>query len=60
MSRPMTQKPNPHSDGEKANTPDKHRNDRARWKDHDQPDDPRTGRPDPDQDYPDARDSVPR
>ena len=26
----------------------------------DQPDDPRTGRPDPDQDYPDARDSVPR
>lgn len=60
MSRPMTQKSNPHSDGEKANTPDKHRNDKARWKDHDQPDDPRTGRPDPDQDYPDARDSVPR
>ncbi|MCR6628327.1 hypothetical protein [Pseudoxanthomonas japonensis] len=60
MSRPMTQKPNPHSDGEKANTPDKHRNDKARWKDHDQPDAPRTGRPDPDQDYPDARDSVPR
>ncbi|WP_394695227.1 hypothetical protein [Pseudoxanthomonas japonensis] len=60
MSRPMTQKPNPHSDGEKANTPDKHRNYKARWKDHDQPDAPRTGRPDPDQDYQDARDSVPR
>lgn len=25
------------SDQDKANTPDKHRNDNARWKDHDMP-----------------------
>lgn len=31
---------NPHSDGEKANTPDRHRNDKATWKEHDQPDTP--------------------
>jgi len=56
----MTHKPNPHSDGEKANTPDKHRNGEARWKDHDQPEAPRTDRPDVEKDYPDARDGVPR
>lgn len=52
--------PNHHSDEAKAHTPDKLRNDNARWKDHDQPDEPRTGRPDPELDYPDARESVPR
>lgn len=53
---------NPHSDGEKANTPDKHRNDDATWKDHDQPDIPHEDKEprDPDRDYPDARDTVPR
>ena len=52
----------PHSDGEKANTPDKHRNDKATWKDHDQPDIPHEDKEprDPEQDYPDARDTVPR
>jgi len=52
--------PNRHSDEAKAHTPDKLRNDNARWKDHDQPDEPRKGRPDPERDYPDARESVPR
>ena len=47
-------RPNPHSDEAKAHTPDRLRNDRARWKDHDQPDEPRSGRPDPERDYPDA------
>lgn len=53
---------NPHSDGEKANTPDKHRNDEATWKDHDQPDIPHEDKEprDPNRDYPDARDTVPR
>lgn len=60
MSQPLTHKPNPHSDGEKANTPDKHRNDKARWKEHDQPEAPRKDRPDPEKDYPDAREGVPR
>ena len=52
----------PHSDGEKANTPDKHRNDKATWKDHDQPDIPHEDKEprDPEQDYPDARETVPR
>ncbi|SDQ66892.1 hypothetical protein SAMN05428982_2039 [Pseudoxanthomonas sp. CF385] len=60
MSQPLTHKPNPHSDGQKAHTPDKHRNDKAQWKDHDQPDEPRTDRPDPEKDYPGARESVPK
>ncbi|WP_372018111.1 hypothetical protein [Pseudoxanthomonas sp. 10H] len=46
---------NAHSDQGKAHTPDRHRTESARWKDHDQPDEPRDGRPDPEQDYPDAR-----
>ena len=53
-------RPNEHSDAAKPDTPDKYRNDKARWKEHDQPDAPRTDRPDPEQDYPGARDSVPR
>lgn len=60
MTQPLTHKPNPHSDGEKANTPDKYRNDKAHGKEHDQPDDPRTDGPDPERDYPGARGSVPR
>lgn len=60
MTQSLTHKPNPHSDGEKANTPDKYRNDKAHGKEHDQPDDPRTDGPDPERDYPGARDSVPR
>ena len=53
---------NPHSDGEQANTPGRHRNDNATWKDHDQPDIPHEDKAprDPDKDYPDARDTVPR
>lgn len=60
MTQPLTHKPTPHSDGETANTPDKYRNDKAHGKEHDQPDDPRTDGPDPERDYPGARDSVPR
>jgi len=60
MSRAPTHTPNPHSDGQKANTPDRHRNDGAHWKEHDQPEAPRTGRPDPEKDYPDAREKAPR
>lgn len=45
---------NPHSDSQKSHTPDKLRNDHAKWKEHDQPDVPRgTGRRDPERDYPD-------
>ncbi len=33
------------SDQDKANTPDKHRNDNARWKDHDMPDAKHNARP---------------
>ncbi|MEA5668473.1 hypothetical protein VA603_13070 [Stenotrophomonas sp. MH1] len=33
------------SDQDKANTPDKHRNDKARWKDHDMPDADHTAHP---------------
>lgn len=45
---------NPHSDGQKAHTADRLRNDKARWKEHDQPDVPRgTGRRNPERDYPD-------
>lgn len=53
---------NPHSDGEQANTPDRHRNEKATWKDHDQPDIPHEDKAprDPHKDYPDARDTVPR
>jgi hypothetical protein len=39
----------PASDQEKAHTPDTHRTDTARWKDHDMPDEPRErGHADPD------------
>lgn len=48
------QRGNPHRDQQKAHTADRLRNDRARWKEHDQPDVPRgTGRRDPERDYPD-------
>jgi hypothetical protein len=60
MSSPRTPAPNPHSDGQKANTRDKHRNDDAHGKEPDQPEAPRTGRPDPEKDYPDTREKVPR
>lgn len=62
MNRNSPNKPNSHSDGAKANTPDKFRNDGARWKDHDQPDTPesRKERRAPESDYPDVRESVPR
>lgn len=50
----------PNRDQEKALTPDKLRNDKARWKDRDQPDQSDDNLPDPERDYPDARDSVPR
>ncbi len=33
------------SDQDKANTPDKHRNDKAQWKDHDMPDAEHNARP---------------
>ena len=52
--------PNQHSHTSKAQTPDTLRNDKARWKDHDQPEAPRDGRPDPDRDYPDAGVGAPR
>lgn len=39
---PQQRKPEgPASDQEKADTPDRHRNDDARWKDRDMPDEPR-------------------
>ncbi|MCL6710983.1 hypothetical protein M8R20_28695 [Pseudomonas sp. R2.Fl] len=45
---------NPDSDEQKAHTADRLRNDKARWKEHDQPDVPRgTGRRNPERDYPD-------
>jgi|GEM_PF-6720739 len=45
---------NHESDQKKPHTPDKIRNDKATWKDHDQPDVPRgTGERDPERDYPD-------
>ena len=48
------QRENPHGGQQKAHTADRLRNDRARWKEHDQPDVPRgTGRRDPERDYPD-------
>nr|WP_295374789.1 hypothetical protein [Pseudoxanthomonas sp.] len=51
---PPSPRGNPEGDQQKAHTPDRLRNDRARWKDHDQPDVPRgTGRRDPERDYPD-------
>ncbi|KAF1690292.1 hypothetical protein [Pseudoxanthomonas koreensis] len=53
-------RPNPESDLSKPPATDRLRNDKARWKDHDQPDDPRDNRPDPENDYPGARESVPR
>lgn len=51
---------NPESDRARPFTPDRLRNDKALWKDHDQPDAPRDNRPDPEKDYPDARESAPR
>ena len=59
MNTPTRTRPNRHSDEAKARTADTLRNDRARWKDHDQPDEPRTGRPDPEHDYPDAQAGSP-
>ncbi|WP_374012119.1 hypothetical protein [Pseudoxanthomonas koreensis] len=56
---PRTPEHNPESDQAKAFTPDRLRNDKARWKDRDQPDDPPDG-PDPDRDYPDATVPDPR
>lgn len=52
--------PNPESDQAKDATPSKLRNDKARWKDRDQPDPPRKHPPDPERDYPNAREGVPR
>lgn len=44
---------NPESDQQKAHTPDRLRNDRAKWKEPDQPDDPEAGkRRNPERDYP--------
>jgi hypothetical protein len=54
MNDPPRTRPNRHSDEAKARTADTLRNDHARWKEHDQPDEPRGGRPDPERDYPDA------
>ena len=55
-----TPQSNPEGDQAKSHTPDKLRNDKARWKDHDQPDTPRKDGPDPERDYPDAREGVSR
>ena len=60
MNRTLKHQDNAHSDSAKADTPDKHRNDIARWKDHDQPEDTDSPKPDPERDYPGARDKVPR
>jgi hypothetical protein len=57
---PPATRPNRRSDEAHVPAADKLRNDKARWKDHDQPDDPRSDRPDPEHDYPDAGTSVPR
>ncbi|WP_144409236.1 hypothetical protein [Pseudoxanthomonas suwonensis] len=51
---------NRRSDEAKAIGPDKLRNDKALWKDHDQPDTRHPQRPDPEKDYPDAGVAVPR
>ena len=60
MNRTRTHRDNAHSDSAKADTPDKHRNEKARWKDHDQLQDRDSPKPDPEQDYPGAQDAVPR
>jgi hypothetical protein len=60
MNRTRTHRDNAHSDSAKADTPDKHRNEKARWKDHDQLQDRDSPKPDPEQDYPGAHDAVPR
>lgn len=49
-------RPNEHSDAAKPDTPDKYRNDKARWKEPVPPEP--EGRPDPERDYPDAQDTV--
>lgn len=59
MKRTPTHRDNAHSDSAKADTPDKHRNEKARWKDHDQLQDRDSQKPDPERDYPGARDAVP-
>ena len=58
MGNPRNE-PNRRSEQARPGTPDRLRNDHARWKDHDQPDVPRGGRPDPDRDYPDAEVGAP-
>ncbi len=60
MTQTPEHRPNEHGDRGKPNTPDRFRNDKARWKEHDQPDDPRDNQPDPERDYPDAEAGVPR
>lgn len=52
--------PRTNRDQDKTVSPDKLRNDKAVWKAPDQPDPPRRNPPDPDRDYPGARESVPR
>ncbi|MCH2091010.1 MAG: hypothetical protein MK141_05445 [Pseudoxanthomonas sp.] len=51
-------RPNEHSDAAKPDTPDKYRNDKARWKEPVPPEATPEGRPDPERDYPDAQDTV--
>lgn len=51
-------RPNEHSDAAKPDTPDKYRNDKARWKEPVPPEATPEGRPDPECDYPDAQDTV--
>ena len=51
-------RPNEHSDAAKPDTPDKYRNDKARWKEPVPPETTPEGRPDPERDYPDEQDTV--
>lgn len=60
MNRTPAHQDNAHSDAGKADTPDKFRNDKARWKDHDMPDDRDGHKTDPERDYPDAGEGTPR
>lgn len=52
--------PRTNRDQDKTVSPDKLRNDKAKWKQPDQPDPPRRNPPDPETDYPDAEVGVPR
>lgn len=60
MNRTPEHRDNPESDGAKPHTPDTIRNPSGIGKDKDQPETPTEAWPDPERDYPDAGQGVPR